>query len=198
MEETMAVSERISGHVCPWWLAYTFDNPVRRLVHPPGKILGDYVREGMTVVDVGAGFGHFSIGMARLVGDAGKVVAADLQEKMLEKTLSRARRAGVDHRILPHLCRQDALGLELDVDFALACNVLHEMPALPGLFAELRDRLRPGGCFFVMEPAGHVGRKAFEREIGLAREAGFLERARPRVFRERCAVLGGPAVPVAP
>ena len=89
----MAVSERISGHVCPWWLAYTFDNPVRRLVHPPGKILGDYVREGMTVVDVGAGFGHFSIGMARLVGDAGKVVAADLQEKMLEKTLSRARRA---------------------------------------------------------------------------------------------------------
>ena len=198
MEETMAVSERISGHVCPWWLAYTFDNPVRRLVHPPGKILGDYVREGMTVVDVGAGFGHFSIGMARLVGDAGKVVAADLQEKMLEKTLSRARRAGVDHRIVPHRCRRDALGLELDVDFALACNVLHEMPELPGLFAELRDRLRPGGCFFVMEPAGHVGSRAFEREVGLALETGFRELARPRVFRERCAVLGATAVPVAP
>jgi SAM-dependent methyltransferase len=195
MEETMIGSKRVSGHICPWWLAYTFDNPIRRLVHPPEKILGDYVREGMTVLDVGAGFGHFSIGMARLVGDAGKVVAADLQEKMLEKTLSRARKAGVDHRILPHLCRRDALGLELDVDFALACNVLHEMPDLHGLFAELRDRLRPEGCFFIMEPAGHVGGRAFEREIGLAREAGFAERARPRVFRERCSVLARRAVP---
>lgn len=194
MEEIMTVSKGASGRVCPWWLAYTFDNPVRRLIHPPEKILGDYVREGMTVVDVGAGFGHFSIGMARMVGEAGRVVAADLQEKMLRKTLSRARRAGLDHRIRPHLCRHDALGLELDVDFALACNVLHEVPHLPGLFAELRDRLRPEGRFFVMEPAGHVGRKAFEREIGLALEAGFEEQARPRVFRERCAVLAAGSV----
>jgi SAM-dependent methyltransferase len=189
MEETMTVSKGHSGRVCPWWLAYTFDNPVRRLIHPPERILGEFVREGMTVVDVGAGFGHFSIGMARMVGDGGRVVAADLQEKMLKKTLSRARKAGVAHRILPHLCRRDALGLELEVDFALACNVLHEMPDLPGLFTELRDRLRPGGRFFVMEPAGHVGGKAFEREIGLALEAGFVEEARPRVFREHSSVL---------
>jgi hypothetical protein len=36
-------------HVCPWWLAYTFDNPLRRLIHNPRKILSGYVKERMTV-----------------------------------------------------------------------------------------------------------------------------------------------------
>ncbi|MGM0665642.1 MAG: class I SAM-dependent methyltransferase [Thermodesulfobacteriota bacterium] len=184
-----AVSEKRIGRVCPWWLGYTFDNPIRRMIHPPEKILGPYVREGMTVLDVGAGFGHFSIGMARLVGETGEVIAADVQEKMLEKTLSRARKAGVERRIKPLPCRTETLGLHVDVDFALACNVLHEMPDLPGLFAELQSRLKPNGLFFVMEPAGHVGAKAFEKELALALAAGFQEQARPRVFQERCVLL---------
>ena len=50
---------------------------------------------GRDVVDVGCGMGHFSIGMARLVGDKGKVVAIDMQQKMLDVTLKRASRAGV-------------------------------------------------------------------------------------------------------
>ena len=59
-----------SGHqgACTWWIAYTFDNPLRRLIHKPQKILGNYIKEGMTVMDLGCGMGHFSIGMAGLVG----------------------------------------------------------------------------------------------------------------------------------
>jgi hypothetical protein len=33
-------------HVCPWWLAYTFDNPLRRLLHNPEKLLAGLVEEG--------------------------------------------------------------------------------------------------------------------------------------------------------
>jgi ubiquinone/menaquinone biosynthesis C-methylase UbiE len=182
-------SNKRSGHVCPWWLAYTFDNPIRRLIHPPDKILGPYVREGMTVLDVGAGFGHFSIGMAYLVGETGRVVAADVQEKMLEKTLSRARKAGVEGRITPLLCRSTELGLDIEVDFALACNVLHEMPGLAGVFAELRLWLKPDGGFLIMEPMGHVGAAAFGAEIKTALQAGFREQTRPRVFGEHCVLL---------
>ncbi len=189
MEQAMNMPEKSHGRVCPWWLAYTFDNPLRRMVHPPDRILGPYVREGMTALDIGAGFGHFSIGMARLVGESGRVLAADVQEKMLEKMMSRARKAGVAERITPLLCRPGALGLQADVDFVLACNVLHEMPDLPGLFAELASRLKPEGAFYIMEPAGHVGAKAFDRELGAALKAGFKEQARPHVFRERCVVL---------
>ena len=79
-------------HVCTWWIAYTFDNPLRKLFHNPGKIFSDYVKEGMTVMDVGCGMGYFSIGMAKLVGANGKVIAVDLQQKMLDVLRRRAER----------------------------------------------------------------------------------------------------------
>lgn len=198
MEEIIEMDRKSHGHVCPWWLAYTFDNPLRRMVHPPDKILGPYVREGMTVLDVGAGFGHFSIGMARLVGETGRVIAADVQERMLAKLMARARKAGVAARITPLPCRSDRLGLRVDLGFALACNVLHEMPDLPALFRELRARLEPEGRFLIMEPAGHVGGGAFERELGAALENGFREVDRPRVVRERCVLLAKSEDRVAP
>ena len=90
------------NHVCPWWLAYTFDNPVRKLFHQPPKILGPYIKKGMRVMDVGCGMGFFSIGMAKMVGAEGKVFSIDLQQKMLEITLKRAKRAGLAERISSH------------------------------------------------------------------------------------------------
>ena len=58
----------MSMRVCPCWMCYTFDNPLRRLVHDPRKIVGPYLREGMTALDVGCGIGYFAIGMAKIVG----------------------------------------------------------------------------------------------------------------------------------
>jgi 2-polyprenyl-3-methyl-5-hydroxy-6-metoxy-1,4-benzoquinol methylase len=49
------------SHVCPWWGGYFIDNPLRRLLHNPEKIVGPYVQPGMTVMDVGCGMGIFSI-----------------------------------------------------------------------------------------------------------------------------------------
>lgn len=71
-------------HICPWWLAYTFDNPLRRYFHDPQAILMPYLREGMTAIDLGCGMGYFSRAMAKIVGDAGKVISVDLQTKMLD------------------------------------------------------------------------------------------------------------------
>ena len=82
-------------HICPWWIAYTFDNPFRRIFHNPEKMLGSYVSKGMTVLDVGCGMGFFSIGLARLVGDTGCVIAADVQSKMLGVMQRRSEKAGV-------------------------------------------------------------------------------------------------------
>jgi hypothetical protein len=38
------------SHVCPWWGGYFLDNPLRRLLHDPEKIVGPYLRPGMTVM----------------------------------------------------------------------------------------------------------------------------------------------------
>ncbi len=43
----------MANHVCPWWLAYTFDNPLRTFFHKPDQMLSQYVKEGMTVADIG-------------------------------------------------------------------------------------------------------------------------------------------------
>ena len=133
--------------VCPWWVAYTFDNPLRKLFHKPQKVLGNYVKEGMTVMDLGCGMGHFSIGMAGLVGSTGKVIAVDLQQKMLDIMGKRARRTGLGDRIFAHLCPADDLEIEDPADFILAFWMVHEVPDQAKFFKKLKSMLAAGGRF---------------------------------------------------
>jgi ubiquinone/menaquinone biosynthesis C-methylase UbiE len=118
----------MGNHICPWWLAYTFDNPFRRFFHNPEKMLGSYVAKGMTVLDIGCGMGFFSIGLAKLVGDKGCVIAADVQPKMLSVLEKRAEKVGVLNRIRIHRCEPDKLGVETTVDFILVFWMVHEVP----------------------------------------------------------------------
>ncbi|MFH0787643.1 MAG: hypothetical protein V2B13_08500 [Pseudomonadota bacterium] len=70
--------DRIPGrdkHICSWWCCFAFDNPIRKLVQDPIRILGPYVQEGFTAVGIGPGMGTFTIPLCRLVGPAGKVMA---------------------------------------------------------------------------------------------------------------------------
>ena len=70
-----------TGRVCPVERAGSLDNTIRRWLQNPKKILGPYLDEGMTVVDIGCGPGFFSIDMAQMVGKSGRVIAVDLSVK---------------------------------------------------------------------------------------------------------------------
>jgi SAM-dependent methyltransferase len=193
MDAQTIESPRAGGHhVCPWWVAYFFDNPLRRLIHPADKVLGPYVTPGMTVLDFGCGFGHYALGMARLTGASGRVIAADLQQKMLDKTMNRARNAGLDTIIRPLLCRAGGIGIPLELDFALASNSLHETPDPAVLLAELFKGLKPGGRFLLMEPRAHMKAREFNTEVDLAQSVGFKAGNRPQVLRQWCALLQKP------
>ena len=176
--------------VCPWWYAYSFDNPLRRLLHPPARLLSDWVRPGMTVLDVGCGIGHFSLGMARLVGPGGRVIAADLQEKALAVVARRARRAGLADRITVRRCEKDSCGVAGPVNFALAFWMLHETPSAEALCRQIAGALSPGGRFLVVEPAFHVGQADFDAELAAAVRAGLRLIERPRVKISRAALFG--------
>ena len=177
------------GRVCPWWLAYSFDNPVRRLFHNPRKILSPYLQTGMTALDVGAGMGYFSIGMAKLVGEPGRVIAVDLQAKMLEILERRAKRAGVADRIRTRLCSSDRLGIEEPVDFVLTFWMVHEVRDRSRLMTQIRTCLKPGGRYLLVEPSGHVPLHRFQAEIESASAAGFRLDDRPRVGLSRAALF---------
>lgn len=181
-----------SMHVCPWWLAYTFDNKLRRMIDPAEKALKQWVRPGMQVLDFGCGLGHYSVGAAKLVGENGVVVAVDLQAKMLEIAMKRAVKSGVAGIISPHKCLADRIGFKGEVDFVIAGNVIHETPDQRKIIQEIYDLLVPGGGFFLTEPRNHVRDDYFEEELSTAFEIGFEVDKLPVSFMARRAFLRKP------
>jgi len=176
-------------HVCPWWLCFTFDNLIRKLFHNPENILAPYVHEGDTVLDVGPGMGYFSIPLARMVGDKGKVIAADVQGPMLAALRKRVKKQGLEGRIVPHLCKSDSIGIRAPIDFALAFWMVHEVPDQNKLFLEIKLLLKPEGKLLMAEPTIHVTRSKFEETLKRAGEAGFIVTETPKIFMSRAAVL---------
>ncbi len=181
---------RMNDGVCPWWLCYSFDNPLRRLFHDPERILDPYVKPGMTVVDIGCGMGYFTIGLAKLAGPGGRVIAVDLQERMLDVLGKRAVRAGVADRIVRHRCGKESLGVEVPADFALAFWMAHEVPDKPRFFREIYDLLKPGGRLLLVEPKYHVTLRSLERTLAVCRGEGFQVLEAPVISLSRAFLLG--------
>lgn len=176
-------------HVCPWWGGYFIDNRFRRLLHNPERILGPYMKEGMTTLDFGCGMGFFSIAMAKLVGPSGHVVSVDLQPQMLQTLEQRANRAGVAERIRTHACEENTIGVQDSVDFVLAFWAAHEAPDTRCLFEELHACLTPGGRFLLVEPRGHVTKSHFEEMRRIGADIGFTQEASPTVRLSWAALL---------
>ena len=176
-------------HICPWWLAYTFDNPLRRFLHDPDAILKAYLREGMTAIDLGCGMGYFSRAMAKIVGDAGSVIAVDLQKEMLAITRTRAEKDGVARRIRFLLAKDDDIGVTDQVDFALAFWMVHEVADTRKFLSQVYAILKPAGTFLIVEPKMHVTRARFEETLSYARETGFMITETPSIRFSRSAVL---------
>ncbi|MHB8791277.1 MAG: class I SAM-dependent methyltransferase [Desulfobulbaceae bacterium] len=182
--------------VCPVSLAGTLDNHLRRWVQDPRKILAPFLREGMTVLDLGCGPGFFTLDIARMVGPAGRVIASDLQEGMLEKIRAKVRATVLEPRITLHRCRQDRIGVSEQVDFVLAFYMVHEVPDQEAFFREIASILRPGGKVLVVEPPLHVAKKDFAATLAAARAAGFTTAPGPKVLLSKTAVLEIPGTEI--
>lgn len=176
-------------HVCPWWLAWTFDNPLRKWLHDPQQVIGPFVREGMTAADIGCGMGYFTVAMAKMTGPRGKVLAVDVQQMMLNLCRKRAYRAGVAGQVRTVLCAVDNIAISEPVDFALTFWMVHEVKDSPRFFGQVAAVLRPGGKVLYTEPKMHVTQKRFEEILNHARQAGFSVSNGPTVRLSRSAVL---------
>ncbi len=160
---------RASGkpHVCPVWIGYLLASPVRRWFENPERILAPLARPGQLALDVGCAMGFFTLPLARLVGPQGRVVAVDVQQKMLDGLARRLRKRGLADRVESRL--SDAHGLPLDdlaasVDIALIVHVVHEVPDPGALFSQIATAMKPGGWVIGVKrkvgPAAADGRSA--------------------------------------
>lgn len=162
-------------YVCSYKRAFILDNWLRKLLQNPAKVVGKYIKEGDTVIDLGCGPGYFTIPMAKMIGKQGKIIAVDLQKEMLAKLKKKATAKNVTDRITYHLCEKEHINLNLNqkADFILAYYMVHETPNPDIFFKEAKSLLKTGGKFLIVEPKFHVNKEKFEKMVVLAMQAGF-------------------------
>jgi precorrin-6B methylase 2/mono/diheme cytochrome c family protein len=111
------------------------------------------IREGATIADIGAGTGYFTWRLARYAGPTGKVIAVDIQQRMLDLTAETVRQHGlvnVDY----------VLGRETDprlppgsLDMVFIAHSYHEFSQPETIMEAIRRSLKPQGRLVVVEYA---------------------------------------------
>ena len=182
----------MSSRVCPWWIGYFLLCPFRRWSQDPIKILRPYVREGMSVLEPGPGMGFFTIPLAHLVGASGRVVAVDVQPRMITALKRRAAKAQVLQRIDARVVPADTMALNdlaNQIDFTLAFAVVHEFRDPSRFFSEVAKVCKPQAQLLLAEPRGHVSAVRFQAELRAAESTGLKVAAQPEIPRSHAALL---------
>ena len=137
----------MSFHGAPWLIRETRDpeeNP-RKLL----KALD--VKPGQTVCDLGCGNGFYTLQLAELVGEQGRVLAVDIQPEMLALLKQRAEKAGIDN-IEPILGTPGDPKLPKgEVDLILLVDVYHEFSYPEQMLRAMRESLKPNGRLALAE-----------------------------------------------
>jgi ubiquinone/menaquinone biosynthesis C-methylase UbiE len=112
------------------------------------------VQPGQTVCDMGCGNGFYTLMLAKLVGENGKVYAVDIQREMLGMLEARAKDEKVGNV-------ETVLGTLVDpklpaksMDLVLLVDVYHEFSHPEQMLAAIRKSLKPKGRVALVEFRG--------------------------------------------
>jgi precorrin-6B methylase 2 len=109
------------------------------------------IEPGQTIADLGAGSGYYTFRIAPLVGEKGRVLAIDVEPRMLRIIGERARRAGVSN-VVTVLGTPSDPNLEADsVDLLFMVDVYHELEFPFEVMTRVREALKPGGRVALIE-----------------------------------------------
>ncbi|MBO8159585.1 class I SAM-dependent methyltransferase [Thermosyntropha sp.] len=131
---------------------HKLDNPKRRILLPPEKILMQAgLKKDMVMADVGCGIGYFTIPAASLVGENGQILALDLSRDMLDTLQEKITEQGIDNVVI---IKNDENKLPIDnnkVDMAFLCHVVHEVEDKGVFIDEVKRVVKPGGFISIIE-----------------------------------------------
>ena len=187
---TQTAVPKQNTHICSHKFAFMLDNFIRSWFQNPGKIVGDYIEPGNTVIDLGCGPGFFSIEMAKMVAPSGRVIAVDMQPQMLAKVERKAKQHGVSECVACHQCEASRIGLDVKADFILAYYMLHETPDPRSYLLQVKELMKAEGLLLVVEPRMHVAEQAFQQSVHQAQEVGFKVADYPSDKGGRSVLLG--------
>jgi ubiquinone/menaquinone biosynthesis C-methylase UbiE len=135
-------------------LAFALNNPIRRILSPPTRLLGKLdIAPSSVVLDFGCGPGFFLIPIAEI---AAKTIGVDVSPRMLKKSADQANKNGVNVELL----ESDGTDIPLpdnSVDLILLVHVFHEVNNKDRVLDEFSRTLRPSGRVAIVERTAQGG-----------------------------------------
>jgi cyclopropane fatty-acyl-phospholipid synthase-like methyltransferase len=114
------------------------------------------IRAGMTVADIGAGDGYYTVRLAQKVGPNGRVLAEDVDDEALRRLGDRVAREHLDNVSIRHGADADPKLPEGSFDRIVLAHVYREVREPYAFLWNLRPALRAGGRSRpVYRPARH-------------------------------------------
>jgi ubiquinone/menaquinone biosynthesis C-methylase UbiE len=189
MKKTIRKLLLMDKHVCPSEFYSTLDIGFRKYIHDANKMFSPYLKAGQSAADIGCGSGFFSVGLAKIVGESGKVVACDIQESGLNMLTRKINGSPLGKTISVHQSTIHNIGLTSKFDFILNFWMLHEVDDKEKFMAEIHAMMKPESFYMIVEPRFHVPRKAFQKEVDIALNAGLKAVGYPKIWMSRSVVF---------
>jgi len=109
------------------------------------------IRPGMTVADLGAGEGYYTVRLAERVGDKGRVLAEDIDSAALRRLGERVEREQLANVSITLGTEDDPKLPENSFDRIFMVHMYHEVAEPYALLWRLRPALREGGEVIVVD-----------------------------------------------
>ena len=136
----------------PYFLIHLIDNPLRRLVQPLHKHperLG--TKPGLTVLEIGPGSGTYTLAAAEAVGPEGRIVAVDIDDRVVRHVRRRVEHAGLGNVEVRQGDAQSLAFPDASFDALYLIAVFGEFPDRSSALAQFRRVLVPGGTLALSE-----------------------------------------------
>jgi len=109
------------------------------------------VREGMSVADIGAGEGYYTVRLAPLVGENGRVLAQDIVPETRDALARRVQRERLDNVAVKLGEPNNPMLPASSFDRVFMIHMYHEIERPSEFLWHLRDSLKPGGSVVVVD-----------------------------------------------
>ena len=118
------------------------------------------VKPGMSVADVGAGEGYYTMRLARIVGPKGRVLAEDIVAATHDQLSERVQRENLDNVAVKLGTPDNPMLPHESFDRVFMVHMYHEVQSPYAFLWHLRDGVKPGGLVVVVDsnrPVSHHG-----------------------------------------
>jgi len=133
------------------------------------------IRPGMTVADIGAGSGWFTVRAAHRVGDGGRIYAVDINPEAIQFIQQRTQKENL-HNVSTVLSKPEDPSLPVHaIDAVLLLKTYHEIAKPVSLLTNLRMSLKPDAKVGIIDRNGNGEDHGVNREVVIreASEAGY-------------------------